>query len=93
MTKEWDNKAIQVDPLAYLRWQKEQQGKVERERKEAEEERDFQRFRALFIERGGDDGDARSMYKRFRNEQALEEAKKVDQATSQRMRAARSRAV
>jgi hypothetical protein len=93
MSKEWTNKMIQRDPEGYLVWQREQKGKDERERKEAEEERDFQRFRRLFIERGGADADARSSYKRFRNDQALQEAMKLDQEASNQMRSDRSRMV
>jgi hypothetical protein len=89
----WTNEMVQARPQEYLRWKEEQQGKAERERKEREEESDYQIFREMFEARGGDPSDARSMYKRYRNDQALEAAKKLDQATQQHMRATRSREI
>jgi hypothetical protein len=89
----WTNRKIQADPEGYLRWQKEQQGKAERARKEAEEQSDFERFAEMFVERGGQRAKAREMYERYRNDQALEAAKQADQATQQHMWATRSRSV
>jgi hypothetical protein len=54
MSDGWTNEQLQADPQAYLRWQQEQRGKAEAERKEAEERDDFERFARMFIERGGD---------------------------------------
>jgi hypothetical protein len=89
----WTNKAVQGDPQGYLKWQEEQKTKEEEQRREAEERADYEQFRSMFIERGGDPSDARSMYKRFRNDQALEEAKRLDKLARGEMRSARSRAV
>jgi uncharacterized small protein (DUF1192 family) len=50
MTKEWTNREIQKNPQAYLRWQEEERTKAERERKEAQEESDFELFKRLFVE-------------------------------------------
>jgi hypothetical protein len=93
MTDGWTNKELQANPGGYLRWQKEQQGKAERERKEAQEESDFEQFKRLFVDRGGDPAEARAMYKKYRSDMALEEAKRADQETRGRMRSDRSRAV
>jgi hypothetical protein len=93
MSDGWTNKELQANPEGYLRWQKGQQGKAERERKEAQEQSDFERFAEMFVERGGDPPKSREMYERYRNDMALEEAKKHDRATSERMRSVRSRAV
>ena len=93
MKKDWTNRKIQADPEGYLAWQKEQQGKAERERNEAQEQSDFERFAEMFVERGGDPSKSRAMYERYRNDQALEEAKKYDRATNERMRESRSRTV
>jgi hypothetical protein len=93
MSDGWTNKELQANPEGYLRWQEEQRGKAERERKEAQEQSDFERFAEMFIERGGDPSKSREMYERYRNDMALEEAKKHDRATSERMRSVRSRAV
>jgi hypothetical protein len=89
----WTNEQIQARPNQYLAWKEAQRTKVERERKEAQEESDYQAFRRIFEQRGGDPSESRAMYKRFRGDQALEEAKKHDQATRKRMRSDRSRAV
>jgi hypothetical protein len=76
MSDGWTNKKLQADPEGYLRWQKEQQGKAERERKEAQEQSDFEEFARIFVERGGDPSQSREMYQRYRNDMVLEEAKK-----------------
>jgi hypothetical protein len=93
MSDGWTNKKLQADPEGYLRWQAEQKGKAERERKEAQEKSDFEQFKRIFVERGGDPSKSREMYERYRNDMALEEAKKHDRATSERMRSVRSKAV
>jgi hypothetical protein len=93
MSDGWTNKKLQADPEGYLRWQEEQKGKAEREDKEKREESDFQQFKRLYEERGGDPAEARAMYKRYRSDMALEEAKRADQETRGRMRSDRSRAV
>jgi hypothetical protein len=93
MSDGWTNKKLQADPEGYLRWQKEQKGKAERERKETQEKSDFEQFKRIFVDRGGDPSQAREMYDRYRNDMALEEAKKHDRATSERMRSVRSKAV
>jgi hypothetical protein len=93
MSDGWTNKKLQADPEGYLRWQQEQKGKAERERKEAQEKSDFEQFKRIFVERGGDPSKSREMYERYRNDMALEEAKKHDRATSERMRSVRSKAV
>ena len=93
MSDGWTNEQLQADPQAYLRWQQEQRGKAEAERKEAEERDDFERFARMFIERGGDPSKSREMYERCRNDMALEESKKYDRATRERMRSEHSRAV
>jgi hypothetical protein len=93
MSDGWTNEELQANPQAYLRWQEEQQGKAERERKEREEEADFESFAREFIARGGDPSESRAMYTKYRNDMALEAAKKVDVATRERMRSVRSRAV
>jgi hypothetical protein len=74
MSDGWTNKKLQADPEGYLRWQQEQKGKAERERKEAQEKSDFEQFKRIFVERGGDPSQAREMYDRYRNDMALEEA-------------------
>ena len=93
MSDGWTNKEVQANPQAYLRWQEEQRGKAERERKEAEERDDFERFAKMFIERGGDPSQSRAMYERYRNDMALEAAKEYDQQTRERMRSVRYGAV
>jgi hypothetical protein len=93
MSDPWTNEQVQANPQAYLRWQEEQRTKAERERKEAEEQDDFERFAKMFVERGGDPGQSRAMYERYRNDMALEAAKKLDQETRNRMRTERSRQV
>jgi hypothetical protein len=93
MTDGWSNEALQANPQAYLRWQKEQQDKTERERKEAQEESDFEQFKRLFVERGGAPSEARAMYEKYRSDMALEETKRLDQEARGRMRSDRSRAV
>ena len=74
MSDGWTNKKLQADPEGYLRWQQEQKGKSEREPKEAQEKSDFEQFKRIFVERGGDPSQAREMYDRYRNDMALEEA-------------------
>jgi hypothetical protein len=93
MSKEWSNRRVQADPAGYLRWQKEQQGKAERERKEAQDQSDYERFAEMFVQSGGDPAKSRESYDRFRNDKALEQAKKHDRDTSERMRSVRSKAV
>jgi hypothetical protein len=93
MTKEWTNREIQKNPQAYLRWQEEERTKAERERKEAQEESDFEQFKRIFVERGGDPSEAEAMYKKYRSDMALEETKRLDQEARGRMRSDRSRAV
>jgi hypothetical protein len=93
MSDGWTNKKLQADPEGYLRWQEEQKGKAEREDKEKREESDFQQFKRLYEERGGDPSQAREMYDQYRSEKALEEAKKLDQEARGRMRSDRSRMV
>jgi hypothetical protein len=93
MSDGWTNRQVQADPEGYLRWQEEQKGKAEREAKEKREESDFQQFKRLFVDRGGDPAEARAMYKKYRSDMALEEAKRADQETRGRMRSDRSRAV
>jgi hypothetical protein len=44
MSDGWTNEQVQANPQGYLRWQEEQRSKAERERKEAEEQRDFEAF-------------------------------------------------
>jgi hypothetical protein len=89
----WTNRDIQAAPAAYKRHQEKQRERGERERKEAQEQSDFEQFAKMFIERGGDPSKSRQMYERYRNDMALEEAKKADQATRGQMRSARSRVV
>jgi hypothetical protein len=93
MSDGWTNEQVQANPQRYLKWQEEQRGKAERERKEAEEQDDFERFAKMFIERGGNPSKSREMYERYRNDMALEAAKKLDQETRNRMRTERSRQV
>jgi hypothetical protein len=93
MSDGWTNKKLQADPEGYLRWQQEQKGKAEREAKEKREESDFEQFKRIFVDRGGDPAEARAMYKKYRSDMALEEAKRADQETRDRMRSDRSRAV
>jgi hypothetical protein len=93
MSDGWTNKKLQADPEGYLAWQKEQKGKAERERKEAQEKSDFKQFERIFVDRGGDPAEARAMYKKYRSDKAFEAAKQRDQETSTRMRSDRSRAV
>ena len=93
MSDGWTNKKLQADPEGYLRWQEEQKGKAEREAKEKREESDFEQFKRIFVDRGGDPAEARAMYKKYRSDMALEEAKKHDQETRGRMRSDRSRMV
>jgi hypothetical protein len=93
MSKTWDNQAIQKDPEGYLAWQREQKGKAEREAKQKRDEADFQQFKALFLERGGAEKDARELYDRYRNDRAFEQAKQLDQEATNRMRSDRSRMV
>jgi hypothetical protein len=93
MSDGWTNKKLQADPEGYLRWQEEQKGKAERERKEAQEKSDFEQFKRIFVERGGDPSQAREMYDQYRADKALEAAKEHDRQTRGRMRSDRSRAV
>jgi hypothetical protein len=93
MSDGWTNKKLQADPEGYLRWQKEQKGKAERERKETQEKSDFEQFKRIFVDRGGDPSQAREMYDGYRADKALEAAKEHDRQTSERMRSDRSRAV
>jgi hypothetical protein len=93
MSDGWTNKELQANPEGYLRWQKGQQGKAEREHKEAQEENDFQQFKKLYEERGGAPDKVRQMYDQYRSDKALAEAKKLDQEASNRMRSDRSRMV
>jgi hypothetical protein len=90
---DWTNKKLQADPEGYLRWQAEQKEKAEQELKEKREESDFESFERMFVGRGGDPAEARDMYKRYRNDVAVEAAKAHDQETRGRMRSARSRVV
>ena len=66
---------------------------AERERKEGEERDDFEQFARMFVVRGSDPSKSRQMYDRDRNDMALEEPKKYDRASRERMRSERSRAV
>jgi hypothetical protein len=93
MSDPWTNERLQADPQGYLKWQEEQRTKAERERKEAEEESDFQSFAKLFEERGGNPLKSREMYERYRNDMALEEAKALDQQARNWMRTERNRVV
>jgi hypothetical protein len=93
MSDGWTNREVQADPQRYLAWQEEQRTKAERERKAREEESDFERFSELFVQRGGERSKAREMYDRYRNDMALEAAKKHDRASNERMRSERSRSV
>jgi hypothetical protein len=93
MTDPWTNEKIQADPRDYLKWQKEARTKAERERKEAEERDDFRRFSEMFQERGGVPAEAPAMYRRYRNDMALEAAKEHSQAARERTRIQRLRAV
>lgn len=47
----------------------------------------------MFVDRGGDPAKAREMYDSYRNDMALEAAKKHDRSTNERMRSVRSQAV
>jgi hypothetical protein len=93
MSDGWTNEEIQARPNQYLAWKEEQRDNAERERKEAQEESDFQEFRRIFEQRGGDPSVSRAMYSKFRSDQALEEAKRHDQAAREQMRSVRSREV
>jgi hypothetical protein len=44
MSEGWINELLQAEPGGYLRWQEEQRGKAERERKQAEERGDLEQF-------------------------------------------------
>jgi hypothetical protein len=89
----WTNERLAADPEGYLRWQEEQRTRAERERKETQEQSDFERFAKMFVARGGDPSKSREMYERYRNDMAVEAANEYDQATSKQMRSARARAV
>jgi hypothetical protein len=93
MTKEWTNRQIQQDPAAYRAWQEEQRTKTEREAKEKKEESDFEQFKRIFVERGGDPAEARELYRKYRSDKALEETKRLDQEARNRMRSDRARRV
>jgi hypothetical protein len=93
MSDGWTNEQVQANPQRYLKWQEEQRDKGERERKEAEEESDFQAFAKMFVERGGNPSKSREMYERYRNDQALEAAKALDQQARERVRTERMRQV
>ena len=93
MTEKWTNRAVQQDPQGYLAWKERQREEEERKRKEEAEERDYRDFERLFLERGGDPKDARAVYKKFRNEQALEEVAQLDRATRNSVQSQRRRAV
>jgi hypothetical protein len=93
MSDGWTNEQIQENPARYLAWQEEQRTKAERERKEAEEESDFQAFAKMFVERGGNPSKSREMYERYRNDMALEAAKALDQQAREEHRRTRNWAV
>ena len=61
--------------------------------KRLEEQSDFEQFAQMFVERGGDPSQSPEMYERYRNDMALEEAKKYDQDTREQMRSVRPRVV
>jgi hypothetical protein len=89
----WTNKDIQNNPRGYLEAQRREREQAEVERKKAEEQDDFERFARAFIAWGGDPSQSREMYKRYKNDMALQAAKEYDRATRERMRNARYEAV
>jgi hypothetical protein len=68
-----DQRAAAGDPRGYPRWQEEQRTKAERERKQAEERDDSEQFARMLIERGADPSNSGEMYRKYRNDMALEE--------------------
>jgi hypothetical protein len=90
---QWTSREVQARPREFLKWQEEQRKEAERERKEAAEESDFQSFAKMYEERGGDPSKAREMYRKYRDDMALEAAKEYDRATRETHRQVRMRAV
>jgi hypothetical protein len=82
---QWTSREVQARPREFLKWQEEQRKEAERERKEAAEESDFQSFAKMYEERGGDPSKAREMYRKYRDDMAFEETKKLDQEARNRM--------
>jgi hypothetical protein len=93
MSDGWTNREVQANPERYRQWQAEQREQAERERKEAEEQDDFERFAQMFVERGGNPSKSREMYERYRNDMALEAAKRLDQQAREEHRRTRNRVI
>jgi hypothetical protein len=93
VAESWSNRDIQNDPAGYREAQRREREQAEVERKEAAEESDFQSFAKMYEERGGDPSKAREMYRKYRDDMAFEETKKLDQQARNRMRTERNRIV
>jgi hypothetical protein len=90
---DWTPRDVQVDPEGFKRAQEQERTKDERERKEREDAADFESFKELFLERGGQAKEARKMYDKWRSEKAVAEAAELDHRTRNQHRLTRSRLV
>jgi hypothetical protein len=93
MLENWTSEDVQRDPQGFLKAQQQERTRTARERKEREETEDFEQFKTLFMERGGQEKDAKTMYDKWRSEKATAEAAELDQRARNEHRITRSRLV